>query len=93
MPCPFFLYQNTRDNYYLTHIHHVVCCVALETLIQETDLYQNKFSRPDDRHIYYVAHDTPYFSTFFKFVLLCALPFVYQTIYYQGVGKWKSGGR
>ena len=56
--------QNTRDNAYLTYVHHVVFCVFLETLIQESGLWNNKLSRTDAQHLYYVAHDTPCLSTF-----------------------------
>ena len=35
--------QNTCDNAYLIHVHHMVCCVALETLSWETGLWKNTF--------------------------------------------------
>ena len=60
-------YQNSCGNAYLTHIHHVVCCVALETEVQETGLCTNTFCHPDIRHIYYVVHDN---TCFYHFSLL-----------------------
>ena len=57
--------QNACDNSYLTHAHNMVFCVAIENLIQETDLWQNKISHPDSRYLYYVPHDTPYLSICF----------------------------
>ena len=55
--------QNACDNAYLNHVHQVVCCMALKTLIRKTGLCYNKFSCPNARHLYYVSHDTPCFST------------------------------
>ena len=40
----------------------MICCVNLENIIQENGFWHNKFSRPDCRHLYYVAHDTLYLS-------------------------------
>ena len=68
--------QKACNNAYLTYVHHVDCCVAIETLIQETGLWRNTFSRPDALHIHYFAHDTPCFSTFSHLTL-----FVFSVIY------------
>ena len=56
--------KNTRDNAYLTCVHHVVCCVDQETTIQETFLSHNISSHLDAWHLYYVAHDNPCLYTF-----------------------------
>ena len=56
--------KNTCDNAYLTHVHHVVCCVAEETSIQENGFWRNTVSQADARHVYYIAHDTLCLSTF-----------------------------
>ena len=58
-------YQNTCYNYYLTRVHHVVCCVYQESALQETGLFHNTFLRIDAQHLYYVAHDTPFFFSLF----------------------------
>ena len=63
--------KKSCDNAYLTHVYHVVCCVALETLIWETGLWNNIFSRPGDWHLYYVSHDTLCLSTFVYFTFFC----------------------
>ena len=56
--------QNTCDNAYLTHVHHVICCVAQETVIKETILWHYIFSHLDDRCLYYVVYDNLCLSTF-----------------------------
>ena len=70
--CPSF-YQNTRDNDYLIHVHHVVYRVSKKSLMKENGLWHNKFSRPDARHIYYVAHYTLCLSNFFFIDISCVL--------------------
>ena len=63
--------KNVFDNAYQSRVHHLVCSRPLETSIQETDLWYNIFSHPSSRHLYYVAHDSPYFPT------VVYLPFLY----------------
>ena len=60
-----------HDNAYLTHVHHLVWCVAQENEIQETYFPHNKYSRIYTRHIYYVSHDTIYLYTFVYLTFLC----------------------
>ena len=64
-------YQNACGNAHLTQVHYVVCCVALETLIWGTSLLHDTFSRTDNQHLYYVAHDPLVLSTFLLELFLC----------------------
>ena len=63
--------QKLCDNTYITHVHHVVCVVALKYLFQETRLWSNTFSLPDARYINDVEHNTPYLFKKFTWNILC----------------------
>ena len=65
--------KNTCDNYYLTHIHYVFCCVDLKNLIRETGLWQNKCSHPDAQIFNMLHMILSVFPILFTWTFFCFL--------------------